>query len=123
MGTPHIQWTLLKTDPANADAVIGQTVDAAAPVAADLVGVKVSNRAKLTVRCWETFGAGQYDVDVWLQYGAGEPWFKANTAASTVNAVTPALFKVDTNGAVRAFARCYNFAAGATAQVRISGGD
>lgn len=123
MGTPHIQWTALKTDPGNAEAIDGQTVDVAAPSAADRIGVKISNRAKITARCIESSGAGNFDVDIYLQYGNGEPWFKANTVALTVNAATPGLFRLETYGAVRAFARCYNFAAGGTAQVRISGGD
>lgn len=118
MSTPHSQWSKLLRDDGQ-EAVTGQTVAATAPVATAKVGVLCANRRKLTVRSFNT-AAGTYDVELWLQYAVDEPWFLRITP---VTVTTSAFATIEATGAIRAFARCFNFAGGASATVRISGGD
>jgi hypothetical protein len=120
----HTQWQrLLKND--GTEFLDAQAADMAVP-STDSDGVLCANRRYLTHRVWNTEAAGSFDVDVWVQFALGERWFKATAAAVTVNNVSPtngAFVTFEARGAIRSYVRCFNFAGGAKANARISGGD
>ena len=120
----HTQWQrLLKND--GTEFLDAQAADMAVP-STDSDGVLCANRRYLTHRVWNTEAAGSFDVDVWVQFALGERWFKATAAAVTVNNVSPtngAFVTFEARGAIRSYVQCFNFAGGAKANARISGGD
>jgi hypothetical protein len=120
----HTQWQrLLKND--GTEFLDGQAANMAVP-STDSDGVLCANRRYLTHRVWNTEAAGSFDVDVWVQFALGERWFEATTSAITVNNVSPTngvFVTFEARGAIRSYVRCFNFAGGAKANARISGGD
>lgn len=120
----HTQWQrLLKND--GTEALTGQDANMSDP-SSDTDGVLCANRRYLTHRVWNTEAVGSFDVDVWVQFALGERWFKATTAAITVTNTAPAngaFITFEARGAIRTYVKCFNFAGGAKANARISGGD
>ena len=119
MSTPHSQWQRLLTDQGQ-EAVVNVAVNQTAPNPTDKVGVLCANRRKLTIRTFNTAAVGSFDVEVFLQYAVDEPWF---SRIASVNVATSNFSTIEATGAIRAFALVDNFAGGAVANVRISGGD